>query len=94
MTKGFHVLSSSNGKEALSSYNSYNGKIDLLISDISMPEMSGVDLVNQLRKDHPNIKVLFTSGYAGNKFKSSNIIDNSLTFLLKNRFLYILLLIK
>lgn len=86
ISKGFKVITSTNGKEALSKYKDEIGKIDLLISDIIMPEMGGLDLANIVRKSYPNLKILFTSGYAAEKFNKSNIINNYNTFLIEKPF--------
>ena len=60
---GYHVLDSSNSKEALVVIATYQGRIDLLLTDIQLPEMGGANLVDTLRIPYPQIKVLFMSGY-------------------------------
>ena len=85
-SKGFNVFSSQNGKEALEKYKDSFDKIDLLVTDVVMPEMGGLDLANLLRKTYPNLKILFTSGYAAEKFSKSNIINNKTTFLIEKPF--------
>lgn len=59
---GFHVLTACNGKEALQLAKEYNGHIDLLVSNVHMPEMSGPDLARELRKSRMDIKVMLMSG--------------------------------
>ena len=66
MDLGYTVLKASNGTEAIDLATSSVHRIDLLVSDIVMPQMGGVELANHLRSDHPNLPVLLTSGYAEN----------------------------
>jgi two-component system, cell cycle sensor histidine kinase and response regulator CckA len=61
---GFTVLEARNGADALRVYQSYEGNIDLVLTDVVMPEMGGYDLVEQLRAQRPDLRVLFMSGYA------------------------------
>jgi len=59
----YDVLSASNGVEALEVIEENRGKIDLVISDLVMPGMSGVTLYKRLAKDHPEISVMVMTGY-------------------------------
>jgi hypothetical protein len=61
---GYRVLTASNGPEALDVAAAYDGTIDLLLSDVVMPQMSGSDLADHMRASRPNIRVLFMSGYS------------------------------
>ena len=58
---GFHVLEANNGVHALKIYGLT--RIDLVITDLVMPEMGGRELATKLRQHNPEVKVLFTSGY-------------------------------
>lgn len=60
---GFHVLSASSGKEAMKIVREHGGKIDLLLSDVVMPEMAGPELAVQLRERYPDMDVMFISGF-------------------------------
>jgi CheY-like chemotaxis protein len=60
---GFQVLEAGNGVEALRICQGREGSVDLLISDVIMPEMGGWELAETVRLLHPNVKVLFMSGY-------------------------------
>ena len=46
-----------------------DGKVDIVVSDVVMPEMDGPTLLTELRKTHPDIKFIFVSGYAEDVFK-------------------------
>ena len=59
---GYYVLSAADGREGLELSHQYLGSIDLLITDVQMPRLSGTDLSAQLAKERPGIKVLMMSG--------------------------------
>jgi two-component system cell cycle sensor histidine kinase/response regulator CckA len=61
---GYHVLEAAIGTEAARISREHSGPIDLLLTDIIMPEMRGDDLVGIVKADRPEIRVLFMSGYA------------------------------
>lgn len=63
--QGYEILEASNGRQALDLARSHSGAIDMLLTDVVMPEMGGFDLATQLIKDRPDTKVLFISGYTG-----------------------------
>lgn len=70
---GCQVLTACNGKEALEIYRRHAGRIHLVLMDVTMPEMDGVEAYHELRKDAPSLPVLFCSGY-GEK-EVSHLID-------------------
>ena len=61
---GYRVLESSNAKDALLLANKHAGKIDLLLTDVVMPEMNGPDLASRLLDLQPDLVTVFMSGYA------------------------------
>ena len=63
--KGYAVLEASQGVEALELMRSADRAVDLVLTDVVMPHMSGSELVEHLKKDHPGLKVIFMSGYTG-----------------------------
>jgi two-component system cell cycle sensor histidine kinase/response regulator CckA len=61
----------------------HQGPIDLLVTDVIMPEMSGHELGNRLRQLRPDMKTLFMSGYIGNSIIENKSIDSDIPFLQK-----------
>ncbi len=73
----------SSGVEALDIFEELGGKVDLVVSDVVMPEMDGPTLLDELRKVQPNIKFVFVSGYAEDAFAKNLPADAQFGFLLK-----------
>ena len=65
---GYRVISARSGKEALDVWKRESGEVDLLVTDVVMPRMSGVDLAKALTAVCPGLKVLYISGYVGDAF--------------------------
>ena len=61
---GFSVIPSSGGEEALSISRRGGVSFDLLLTDIVMPEMSGVELADRMERERPGTRILFMTGYA------------------------------
>ncbi len=61
---GFTVLQASGGEEALAFARRGDAQIDLLLTDIVMPEVSGVELADRLERERPDVRILFMTGYA------------------------------
>jgi DNA-binding NtrC family response regulator len=61
---GYHILSTSNGPDALALASEYPGKIDVLVTDVAMEPLSGPALAEALTRARPEMKVVFISGYA------------------------------
>jgi two-component system cell cycle sensor histidine kinase/response regulator CckA len=60
---GMSVLTAGNGPDAIELSRSHHGGIDLLVSDVRMPEMDGPTLANKLQAENPDLPVLLISGY-------------------------------
>jgi two-component system cell cycle sensor histidine kinase/response regulator CckA len=72
---GYNVITADNGEDALEILG--NGQeIDLLVSDVVMPGMDGPTMVGEARKDRPDLKILFMSGYAEEQLRNSLNFDN------------------
>ncbi|MBI5576735.1 MAG: response regulator [Deltaproteobacteria bacterium] len=80
---GFNLLEAGDGVEALESSRSVKGTIDLLITDIIMPEMNGIELAGIIRKERPDILVIYTSGYTNSTILKQEIFDDRTSFLQK-----------
>ncbi|MDZ7760739.1 MAG: response regulator [Desulfovermiculus sp.] len=80
---GYTVLTAENASDALQAALEYDGTIDLLITDVVMPEMNGRDLSFQLVKNHPGLKTLFMSGYTANVIAHHGVLDEGVQFIQK-----------
>ncbi len=61
---GYRVFSASNGREAMNMAEAHKGEIDLLVADVTMPEMDGQELATKLTVKKPKLKVILLSGYS------------------------------
>jgi len=82
-SRGYDVHEASSGVEALEIYEELGGKIDIVVSDVVMPEMDGPTLLGELRKRNPDIKFVFVSGYAEDAFARNLPEDAKFGFLPK-----------
>ncbi len=73
-SRGYTVLEAGNGVEAIEVLDEH-GHVDLVVSDVVMPEMDGPTLLKELRRRDPNVKIIFVSGYAEEAF-SKNLPSN------------------
>jgi DNA-binding NtrC family response regulator len=80
---GYTVLVAVNGSEALEIHEANSSKIDLLITDIIMPEMSGRDLVAQSHERDPQMAVLVMSGYTEHTSRNRELVDAGMAFIQK-----------
>ncbi len=67
-SRGYTVLEAETGADALRVVESAGGKIDLIVSDVIMPEMDGPTMLTELRRRGLNAKIIFVSGYADDAF--------------------------
>jgi signal transduction histidine kinase len=79
---GFRVVEARNGEEALQRWRERTA-VDLVISDLVMPEMGGRELATRLRQDDPRLKVLFTSGYTDDASVRQGALASGMAFLSK-----------
>jgi two-component system cell cycle sensor histidine kinase/response regulator CckA len=82
-SEGYEVLVSGNGREALDRVRAGVSRLDLVITDVAMPEMSGRELAEQLRQIRPGLPVLFMSGYTDDEMVRRGLIDPDHPFLSK-----------
>jgi PAS domain S-box-containing protein len=64
---GYRVLTAEDGGQALDVYRRGQERVDLVILDMTMPRLSGLDTLHQLRETDPGVRVLFTSGYTSDE---------------------------
>jgi two-component system cell cycle sensor histidine kinase/response regulator CckA len=82
-TRGYTVHEAGSGVEALDIMEELNGAVDIVVSDVVMPEMDGPTLLGELRKVKPDIKFIFVSGYAEDAFAKNLPADAQFGFLPK-----------
>jgi len=80
---GYRVMAASLPGEAIQWAEGHAGEIDLLITDVVMPEMNGHDLAKHLQQLRPNIKCLFMSGYTADVIADHGILDEGIHFIQK-----------
>jgi len=68
-SRGYTVLEAGNGLEAIDVLEKSHGRVDLVVSDVVMPEMDGPTLARELRTRNPDLKIIFVSGYAEDAFE-------------------------
>ena len=82
-SRGYSVIEASNGIEAMEALEEKDGAVDLVVSDVVMPEMDGPTLLREMRKRNPNLKIIFVSGYAEEAFDKSLPENEQFAFLPK-----------
>ncbi len=80
---GYKIILASNGKEGLEIYKNNFKNIDLIISDIIMPEMDGKSLYNEVFKINKNVKIIYISGYPDNIIEAKGIDIRGKNFIQK-----------
>ncbi|MDD5543213.1 MAG: PAS domain S-box protein [Acidobacteriia bacterium] len=81
--KGYTVLEADDGIEALKLNENHPGTIDLLLTDLVMPRMSGRELAEHLSPKRPEMKVLFMSGYTADSVVYTGALESTLNFIQK-----------
>ena len=82
-SRGYTVLEAGNGVEAIEMIESRGGDVDLVVSDVVMPEMDGPTLAKELRTRNPGLKIIFVSGYAEDAFEKNLPEGGQFDFLAK-----------
>jgi two-component system cell cycle sensor histidine kinase/response regulator CckA len=82
-SRGYSVIEASNGVEAMEALEQKNGAVDLVVSDVVMPEMDGPTLLKAMRDRNPDLKIIFVSGYAEDAFEKSLPENQQFAFLAK-----------
>ena len=82
-SKGYTVLEARDGHEALAVAEAHDGGIDLVVTDVVMPGMSGPEFVQRLRVLRPDVRVLFISGYTDDAVVHHGVLEEGVVFLQK-----------
>lgn len=80
---GYKVLKAENGRIALDLIKSKKPELDLIITDLVMPELNGKEFVDKARKILPDIKVIFVSGYTDNHIVHNGLLEEGVNFVQK-----------
>ena len=73
---GYTVLEASDGPEALQRFDTHESPVDLLITDVIMPGMNGVELAKRLRSTQSDLAVLYVSGHAGEELLRRGVVES------------------
>jgi PAS domain S-box-containing protein len=81
--RGYTVLAASDGREAVALGRSFAGRIDLVVTDVVMPELGGREAAEELTRMRPELKVLFVSGYTDDAVVRHGVREAEVAFLQK-----------
>ena len=79
--QGYTVLEASDGAQAVAVYEKEGARIDLILTDVVMPRMSGREMVDRVRATRPDMRVLYMSGYTGDAIVRHGVLDASMLLL-------------
>ncbi|MDQ6852200.1 MAG: response regulator, partial [Actinomycetota bacterium] len=80
---GYEVLVASDGRQALEVAKRHRRRIDLLVSDVVLPQLRGVEVADRLRARRPGMRVLYMSGYTQTAIVHDGLLDPGVNFLAK-----------
>lgn len=80
---GYNVLVSENGEDAMNMLNNHEGPVSLMLTDVIMPGINGRDAYQMSRKKHPDLKVLYMSGYTSNVIAHHGVLEQGVQFIQK-----------
>ncbi len=81
--KGYEVLVAESGEQAMRILERHGGPVHLLLTDVVMPDMNGKELFERLSASHPDIRVLYMSGYTGDVIARHGVLDPGVQFIQK-----------
>jgi two-component system, cell cycle sensor histidine kinase and response regulator CckA len=80
---GYRVIEAQNALDGLRASEEHGADIDLLLTDVVMPQLSGPELAKRLAPKRPNMKVLFMSGYTDGSVVRHGLLEGTMSFLAK-----------
>ena len=80
---GYNVIAARNGADAVDALRSCSTPVDLVVTDVVMPKVSGSELFAMLRRGFPDLRVLLISGYSDGAVAASDLVDMETEFLAK-----------
>jgi len=83
MQAGYNVLDAKGGEEAIRMCRAHNGPIELLVTDVVMPELSGKEVADRLLELRPAMRILFMSGYTDEAIIQHGVLDANVDFIQK-----------
>jgi diguanylate cyclase (GGDEF)-like protein/PAS domain S-box-containing protein len=81
--RGYNVIPAENGRQALDVLGRYPNRVDMLVTDVVMPEMGGRDLADRVGMMRPGVKILFMSGYSTDAVEQQGVLAHGSAFLEK-----------
>ncbi|MGE5567585.1 MAG: response regulator [Rhodospirillales bacterium] len=81
--QGYRVIEAGSGAEAMRIWHKRRGSIDMLLTDVVMPRMSGRELADKMRESRPDLKVMYMSGYTDDVIARHGVLDSGTAFLSK-----------
>ncbi len=81
--KGFNVVCAMNGKDAVEKFNQNHEDFDVIILDMNIPEISGIELLNKFLEVDPHKKIIVSTGYSSDILDTSKLSKQNIRFLQK-----------
>ncbi len=81
--RGYRVIVASSGQDAILKAKECRDGIDILLSDVILPDMRGPEVTKILKESHPNLKVIYMSGYGEEYVRASDLEEEDMDFLPK-----------
>ena len=84
LSLGYTIIEAENGKQGQTIFKAFQGTIDLLLTDVVMPEKNGIEMAMELQKRFSELKVILMSGYTENAIIPNNLPDLNTHFIQKS----------
>lgn len=82
-TSGYTILEAANGRQAIDVFTKNNQKIDMILTDVIMPEMSGRKMIETLTQTHPDVVALYMSGYTDDAIIKHGVLEPGMAYIQK-----------